>query len=177
MAEKPGPFRRPNPPRTLCPTSDHMVLLSHLSEGSALAHKDHESADRWGCVGVWTTMPSGKPVILVVEDEFLVRMLAVEVAKDSGFEVLSAGTADEAIKILESRSDIRLVFTDVNMPGSMDGLRLAHAVRNRWPPVELIVTSGHSHIRRDELPERGRFFAKPYDINALSQAFHEMAGD
>jgi CheY-like chemotaxis protein len=121
-------------------------------------------------------MASGKPVILVVEDEFLVRMLAVSVAKDSGFEVLSAGTADEAIKILESRSDIRLVFTDVNMPGSMDGLRLAHAVRNRWPPVELIVTSGHSHIRRDELPERGRFFAKPYDIHALSQAFQEMAG-
>jgi len=127
-------------------------------------------------VEFWTRMTPGRPVILVVEDEFLVRMLAVAVAQDSGFDVLSAGTADEAIEILESRSDIRLVFTDVNMPGSMDGLRLAHAVRNRWPPVELIVTSGHSHIRKDELPERGRFFAKPYDIHALSQAFQEMAG-
>jgi CheY-like chemotaxis protein len=122
-------------------------------------------------------MTPARPVILVVEDEFLVRMVAVSVAQDSGFDVLSAGTADEAIKILESRSDIRLVFTDVNMPGSMDGLRLAHAVRNRWPPIELIVTSGHSHIQSHELPERGRFFAKPYDIHALSQAFQEMAGD
>lgn len=103
-------------------------------------------------------------------------MLAVSVARDSGFEVLSAGTADEAIKILESRSDIRLVFTDVNMPGSMDGRRLAHAVRNRWPPVELIVTSGHRHIQSHELPDRGRFLAKPYNIEALSQAFQEMAG-
>ena len=62
------------------------------------------------------------------------------------------------------------------MPGSMDGLRLAHAVRNRWPPVELIVTSGQRHIPNDELPDRGRFFAKPYDIDALSQAFQEMVG-
>jgi CheY-like chemotaxis protein len=121
-------------------------------------------------------MRSGTPVILVVEDEAIVRMMAVSVAENAGLEALWAATADEAIKILESRPDIRLVFTDVNMPGSMDGLRLAHAVRNRWPPVELIVTSGHSHIRRDELPERGRFFAKPYDIHALSQAFQEMAG-
>ena len=84
-------------------------------------------------------MISGKPVILVVEDEILVRITAVMVAENSGFEALSAATADEAIKILESRSDIWLVFTDMNMPGSMDGLRLAHAIRNRWPPVELIV--------------------------------------
>jgi CheY-like chemotaxis protein len=93
-------------------------------------------------------MRSGTPVILVVEDEAIVRMMAVSVAENAGFEALGAATADEAIKILESRLDIRLVFTDVNMPGSMDGLRLAHAVRNRWPPVELIVTSGRSHIRR-----------------------------
>jgi hypothetical protein len=80
---------------------------------------------------VWTKMISGKPVILVVEDEILVRMMAVMVAEKSGLEALSAATADEAIKILESRSDIRLVFTDVNIPGSMNGLRLAHAVRDR----------------------------------------------
>ena len=81
-------------------------------------------------------MKSENPVILVVEDEVLVRMVAVSVAEESGFEVLSAATADEAIGILETRSDIRLVFTDVHMPGSMDGLRLAHAVRGRWPPVD-----------------------------------------
>jgi hypothetical protein len=72
---------------------------------------------------VCTTMSSVKPVILVVEDEVLIRMMAVRVGEDSGFEALSAASADEAISILESRSDVRLVFTDVNMPGSMDGLR------------------------------------------------------
>jgi CheY-like chemotaxis protein len=91
-------------------------------------------------------MTTEKPVILVVEDEILVRLTAVAIAEDAGFEVLSATTADEALSILEARTDVRLVFTDVQMPGSMDGLRLAHAVRDRWPPVELIVTSGRRHI-------------------------------
>jgi CheY-like chemotaxis protein len=121
-------------------------------------------------------MKSGKPVILVVEDEVMVRMMAVFVGEDSGFEVLSAATADEAIKILESRSDVRLVFTDVNMPGSMNGLKLAHAVRRRWPPVELLVTSAFSNIMAEDLPERGRYLAKPYDVAALSEAFQQMAG-
>jgi two-component system, response regulator PdtaR len=122
-------------------------------------------------------MAIGKRVILVVEDEVLVRMMAVIVAEESGFEAISAATADEAIKILESRSDIRLVFTDVNMPGSMNGLRLAHAVRGRWPPVELLVTSALGSITADDLPDRGRFLAKPYDVATLSDAFQQMAGD
>jgi CheY-like chemotaxis protein len=122
-------------------------------------------------------MTIGKPVILVVEDEVLVRMMAVIVAEESGFEAISAATADEAIKILESRSDIRLVFTDVNMPGSMNGLRLAHAVRGRWPPVELLVTSALGGITAEDLPDRGRFLAKPYDVATLSDAFQQMAGD
>jgi CheY-like chemotaxis protein len=117
-----------------------------------------------------------KPVILVVEDEILVRLTAVAIAEDAGFEVLSATTADEALSVLEARADVRLVFTDVQMPGSMDGLRLAHALRDRWPPVELIVTSGRCHIRANDLPDRGRFIAKPYDFDALSQAFQEMVG-
>jgi CheY-like chemotaxis protein len=119
-------------------------------------------------------MISGKPVILVVEDETLVRMSAVSVAEDSGFEALSAASADEAIGILESRSDVLLVFTDVNMPGSMNGLRLAHAVRGRWPPVELLVTSALGNITATDLPERGRFLPKPYDVATLSEAFHQM---
>jgi CheY-like chemotaxis protein len=122
-------------------------------------------------------MTSGKPVILVVEDEVLVLMMAVSVAEDSGFEVLSAVTADEAIKILESRSDIRLVFTDVNMPGSMNGLRLAHAVRDRWPPVELLVTSALGNVTAKDLPARGRFLPKPYDVATLSETFQQLAGD
>jgi two-component system, response regulator PdtaR len=119
-------------------------------------------------------MRSRKPVILIVEDESLVRMLAVTVAEENGFEVLSAATAVEAIKILGSRSDVRLVITDVNMPGSMNGLRLAHAVRGRWPPVELLVTSAVSDITAKDLPEGGRFLAKPYDVAALLEAFDQM---
>jgi CheY-like chemotaxis protein len=122
-------------------------------------------------------MISGKPVILVVEDETLVRMSAVSVAEDSGFEALSAASADEAIGILESHSDVLLVFTDVNMPGSMNGLRLAHAVRGRWPPVELLVTSALGNITARDLPERGRFLPKPYDVATLSEAFHQMVKD
>src|SRR4029077_18422317 len=119
---------------------------------------------------VWITMKSGKPVILVVEDEVLLRMMAVLVAEDSGFEALSAATADEAIIILESRSDVRLVFTDVSMPGSIDGLRLAHTGRGRWPPIELLVTSALGNITAKDMPDRGRFIAKPYDVAALSEA-------
>src|SRR5260370_37040311 len=109
-------------------------------------------------------MKSKKSVIRVVEDEAVVRLMAIIVAEESGFGVLSAATADEAIKILESRSDIRLVFTDVNMPGSMNGLRLAHAVRDRWPPVELLVTSALGNVTAKDLPTRGRFLSKPYDV-------------
>jgi CheY-like chemotaxis protein len=117
---------------------------------------------------------SEKPAILVVEDEVLVGMMAVQVAETAGFEALWAATADEAIRILESRSNVRLVFTDVDMPGSMDGLNLAHAVRHRWPPIELLITSALSHITARDLPERGRFLPKPYDVNALSAVFKEM---
>ena len=112
----------------------------------------------------------------MVEDEILVRLTAVAIAEDAGFEVLSATTADEALSVLEARADVRLVFTDVQMPGSMDGLRLARAVRKRWPPIELIVTSAHGPLAADDLPERGRYVAKPYDVQALSQVFREMAG-
>jgi CheY-like chemotaxis protein len=80
---------------------------------------------------------SQRPVVLVVEDEYLIRVSAVQMIEEAGFELLAASDADEAIRILESRNDIRAVFTDVQMPGSMDGIRLARVVRNRWPPVAL----------------------------------------
>jgi CheY-like chemotaxis protein len=120
-------------------------------------------------------MEGKKPAILVVEDEVLVRMLAIDVAIAGGFEALSAANADEAIEILELRPDVRLVFTDVNMPGSMNGLRLAHRVRQRWPPVELLVTSGFANLTTADLPERARFLPKPYDVDALSETFQLMA--
>ena len=95
--------------------------------------------------------------------------------EDAGFEVVEAANADEAILLLESRNDIRIVFTDVHMPGSMDGLRLAQAVRNRWPPIKLIVTSGQMMVPESELPTGGRFFSKPYQPSELSRVLNELA--
>jgi CheY-like chemotaxis protein len=113
--------------------------------------------------------------VLIVEDEPLVRMCAVKIIEDAGFEVVEAASADEAMRILECRSDIRVVFTDIHMPGSMDGLKLAHAVRNRWPPIKIIVTSGRDLITKQDLPEGGRFFAKPYDPIEITGVLRKWA--
>jgi CheY-like chemotaxis protein len=113
------------------------------------------------------------PSILIVEDEPLVRLCAVGTIAAAGFEVIEAASADEAIRILESRSDIRVVFTDIQMPGSMDGLKLAHAVRDRWPPIKIIVTSGRELVAEYDMPEGGRFFAKPYDSTEICKALRE----
>jgi CheY-like chemotaxis protein len=117
---------------------------------------------------------SKTPAILIVEDELLVRLGAARTIEDAGFEVVEAVNADEAIRILEDRSDIQVVFTDVHMPGSMDGLKLAHAVRDRWPPVRIIVTSGRGRVTEQDLPEGGRFFAKPYDIEEITDTLREL---
>src|ERR1700691_498618 len=110
---------------------------------------------------------SKTPAVLIVEDEPLVRLNAVRAIEDAGFEVVEAANADEAIRILENRSDIRVVFTDIQMPGSIDGLKLADAVRNRWPPIKITVTSGHHLVSKSDLREGGRLFAKPYDSTQI----------
>jgi CheY-like chemotaxis protein len=115
------------------------------------------------------------PAVLIVEDEPLVRLCAVETVEAAGFTVIEAANADEAIRILESRRDIRVVFTDIHMPGSMDGLKLAHAVRDRWPPIKIIVTSGREKIAEQELPAGGRFFAKPYDPAQIQDTLRAWA--
>ena len=115
------------------------------------------------------------PLVLVVEDEFLVRMNAVSLLEEAGFGVLEAGSADDAIALLESRQDIRIVFTDINMPGSIDGLRLGHAIRNRWPPIELVLTSGQMLLRKEDMPERGLFLSKPYDPSELVEMVRSLA--
>jgi two-component system, response regulator PdtaR len=115
-----------------------------------------------------------KGVVLVVEDEPLVRMVAVDTIQEAGYETVEASNADSAIRILESRKDIRIVFTDINMPGSMDGLKLAKAIRDRWPPIELILTSGFLKLRAHDVPERGVFLAKPYLPEALTEAIHRF---
>lgn len=115
------------------------------------------------------------PAVLIVEDEPMVRLCAVETIEEAGFEVIEAANADEAIRILESRRDIRVVFTDVHMPGSMDGLKLAHAVRDRWPPIKIIVTSGRERVAAQDLPAGGRFFAKPYDPGEIKETLRAWA--
>src|SRR3981189_2291574 len=95
---------------------------------------------------------SKRPVVFIVEDEFLLRMDAVDMIKAAGFEVVEAANADEAIEILEARLDITVVFTDIQMPGSMDGLRLAQAIRGRWPPIKIVATSGRYLVRDGDLP-------------------------
>ena len=105
---------------------------------------------------------SKRPVVLIVEDEFLLRIDAADMIAAAGFEVVQAGNADEAIEILESRADITVVFTDIQMPGSMDGLKLARAVRGRWPPIKIVATSGRVRIEPQDLPDGGRFLPKPY---------------
>jgi CheY-like chemotaxis protein len=115
-----------------------------------------------------------RPVVLIVEDEFLLRMNAVEMIGDAGFSVVEAGNADEAIAILEARPDIRVVFTDVQMPGSMDGLKLARFVRGRWPPIQIVATSGSFNLGNDDLPEGSRFLPKPYQPEQIVAALREL---
>lgn len=112
--------------------------------------------------------------VLVVEDEFLIRTDIAGRLRDRGFTVFEAGDADEAIQILEARADIHLVFTDIDMPGSMDGLKLAAHVRDRWPPIKLIVTSGHMAVEESRLPEGGRFFSKPYQVHKIASAIVDL---
>ena len=104
-----------------------------------------------------------KSVVLVVEDQPIIRLNALDAVMCAGFEALGARDADEAVKILEARHDIRLVFTDVEMPGSMNGIELAYYIRSRWHEVHLIVTSGRMFVNESDLPPSSKFFAKPYD--------------
>jgi CheY-like chemotaxis protein len=121
------------------------------------------------------TENSARPVVLIVEDEVLLRMHATAVIEAAGFDTVEASNADDAIAILEARKDIRIVFTDIEMPGSMDGLKLSRAVRDRWPPIEIILTSGKRHPQADDLPERGQFFPKPYNPDALIATITQFA--
>ena len=119
--------------------------------------------------------PSSRPHVLVVEDEFFSRLHAVDLVEAAGYKAIEVSNADEAISILESRKDIRIVFTDIDMPGSMDGLKLARAVRDRWPPIELILTSGHFDVPENKIPERGLFFSKPYRDQEIVSALQKFA--
>jgi len=101
-------------------------------------------------------------VILTVEDEPLVSQFLGWVLEDAGYEVVATANADDAIEVLESRSDIRLVITDINMPGSMDGLKLAAAVKGRWPPIKIIVSTGMGKPKDEDMPAHSQFLSKPH---------------
>jgi two-component system, response regulator PdtaR len=119
-------------------------------------------------------MPVCGGVVLVVEDHPLVRMAVLEVMIEAGFEALDASSASGAIRTLEARPDIRLVFTDAEMPGTLNGIGLAHYIRKRWPPVKLIVVSGKREVASDELPTGARFFHKPYRERSIVEAMIGM---
>jgi two-component sensor histidine kinase/FixJ family two-component response regulator len=114
--------------------------------------------------------------ILVVEDEMMLRMRAVDIVEDAGFCPVEAVNADEAISILESRSDISVLFTDIQMPGSMDGLKLAHAVHDRWPSIKIILVSGQVKPSDAEKPADSRFFGKPLGVQQMIAELQAMVG-
>jgi two-component sensor histidine kinase/CheY-like chemotaxis protein len=125
-------------------------------------------------------MPSGQAdalrAVLVVEDEMMLRMRAVDMVEDAGFTAVEAINADDALAILESRSDIELLFTDIQMPGSMDGLKLAYAVHKRWPSIKIILVSGQLKLTDSDKPADSRFFGKPLDVKQMVLEMQNMIG-
>lgn len=114
------------------------------------------------------------PLVLVVEDEALIRLNGVDILEDAGYTVIEAASADEAIAILEQAPQVRLVFSDVDMPGTMNGLELAELVHSRWPGIRLLLTSGHRQIRQADVPDDGRFVAKPYSSQTIVDHIHQL---
>lgn len=108
--------------------------------------------------------------VLVVEDEGLVRLDAVETLRDAGFEVVEANDAAAALDIVGRRDDIGLLFTDISMPGAMDGMELARSIHRSHPNIELILTSGTERPTPGEIPDSGVFLAKPYSPEAMTSA-------
>lgn len=121
-----------------------------------------------------TSSPRARTVVLIVEDEPILMMDAVDLVEDCGFEALEASNADAALEILLARPDIRIVLTDIDMPGSMDGVKLAQLIRGRWPPIEIIIVSGHRTLSKADMPERSVFFAKPFKHDHVAAALRKF---
>jgi CheY-like chemotaxis protein len=115
-----------------------------------------------------------RATVLVVEDETLVRLYGMDILEDAGFKVLDAGNADEAIAVLQSHDEVSLLFSDIDMPGSINGLELAHVVHDRWPNIRLLLTSGHRQPTQDQIPDDGRFMRKPWGEQALMAKIWEI---
>lgn len=114
------------------------------------------------------------PLILVVEDDAVVRMVASDILAMEGYRVEEAEDAETALRILEGRPDIELLFTDINMPGDKDGLALAREVHERWPQILLILTSGRAYLEKAEIPDDGRFVPKPYNASKLISSVRDV---
>ena len=155
-----------------CPNRDHFVAemlvpvsapirRGPIAKAPVMMHLDH------------STVPA---VVLVVEDEMLLRMRAVDMVEDAGYTSVEAVDADQTIAVLESRSDIDLLFTDIQMPGQMDGLKLAHAVHKRWPPIKIILVSGQLKLTTTDIPADSQFFGKPLAAAAMIAEMRSMIG-
>ena len=113
--------------------------------------------------------------VLVVEDQTLVRMFMTDFLDEAGFKVFEAVSADEALTVLEARPDVQAVVTDIEMPGSMNGIALAHVIRDRWAGIGVIVTSGRQRPGPDDLPDEVVFLAKPYVPETVITVIRQMA--
>jgi CheY-like chemotaxis protein len=118
--------------------------------------------------------PRAAPIILMVEDEPLVRELGAAVLQSAGYVVIEAEGATEALHALEAEADIHLLFTDVRIPGKLNGLELAHLVNDRWPAIRLLIASGHLHPEPGQLPAKGRFLRKPYALTEMLRHVDEL---
>jgi len=139
----------------------HLLISSLIWKASVMMAPDHSA------------IPA---VVLVVEDEMLLRMRAVDMVEDAGYTSIEAVDADQAVAILEARSDVALMLTDIQMPGSMDGLKLAHAVHRRWPPIKIMLVSGQLKLANTDIPLDSRFFGKPLDAAEMIAQMRNMIG-
>lgn len=141
---------------------DHFqVAVVTALERTILHSADPRPADGVGNV---------RKCVLVVEDDPIILMNTADIIERAGYDVLEASSADEALAKLEANPQIAVMVTDVEMPGPMNGLRLAFLVRNRWPPLHIIVVSGHVRLGDNELPERAQFIGKPYLTSEIEEA-------
>ncbi|MCS0502943.1 response regulator [Ancylobacter mangrovi] len=120
---------------------------------------------------------SGPSTVLVVDDEFFVRIDTINAVESAGFATIEASTADDGLALLSSRPDVRVLITDIEMPGTMDGLQFARRVRERWPSIHVIIISGRRPVAGDDIPANGIFLNKPLSKTQLSQALRGLIGD
>lgn len=114
--------------------------------------------------------------VLVVEDDGLIRLSLVEELEDAGLSVFEASSADEALKIIEEHPQIEVIFTDIDMPGSMDGLKMATLVRQSRPDMQILLTSGYLKVSKNDLPWKIPFISKPYEVDRVVSHIRSMTG-